>query len=404
MRSANDVLRPYRPGYHLNPYAPLAELRRRTPVYRHAGTGHVFVTGYDDCATVLRDDSAFSTNLGRAGGALRQRAEQQRRIAPLGNLPMLGASDAPVHTRLRRAVNQPFTPAAAEAMLPRVEAITQRVLADIPRDGAFNFVDVVADRLPSLVMLELLGVPGERQDDIARWLTAIERVRENADFRPAAVEQAREAAEQLTDYVENVDRRGEEPRDNLPAILLASDDNDDPLSLAEVLSLVVHIALVGNGPAGGLLSNSLLALLQHREQWETLRADPSLVPNAVHELLRYDSSTHAVPRVATRDSDLGAFQVNRGDLVFAVVGAANRDPAQFEDPDRLDIQRDARTHLSFGQGIHFCLGGAARPAGSDGVAVTLAATFPAIELDDATVEWAPTFELRTPDRLMLRTG
>lgn len=289
-------------------------------------------------------------------------------------------------------------------MLPRVEAMTQRVLADIPRDGAFNFVDVVADRLPSLVMLELLGVPAERQDDIARWLTAIGRVRENADFRPAAEEQAREASEQLTGYVENVDRRGEEPRDNLLAILLGSDDNDDQLSLAEVLSLVVHIALVGNGPAGGLLANSLLALLQHREHWEALRADPSLVPNAVHELLRYDSPTHAVPRAATRDSDLGPFQVNRGDLVFAVVGAANRDPAQFEDPGRLDIGRDARTHLSFGQGMHFCLGAPLARLEATVLLQTLAATFPALELDDAPVEWAPAFELRTPDRLMLRIG
>ena len=395
---------PYRPGYHHDPYPALAELRGRSPVFRHPSTGHVFVSGYELCAEVLRDDATYSSNLGRAGGELRQRAEGQRKLAPLGEVAMLGSTDPPLHTRLRKAVNQPFTPAAAEAMRPHIQQVVGDLVNSLPRGEPFDFVSAIADRLPSLVMLELLGVPRARQDDMARWLAAIGRVRENADFSPPAIEEAQDAHVQITNYVERVSEHGDEPGDNLVAMLLGGEEGEAPLTLAEVLSLVVHIALVGNGPAGGLLANGLLALMRNREQWDALRADPALIPNAVHELLRYDSPTHAVPRVALRDCDLEGVPLNRGDLLFAVVGAANRDPAQFESPEALDIARDARTHLSFGQGIHFCLGA---PLARLEAAITfeaLLSEMPNLELVPDSLQWSPAFELRTPDRMVLRAG
>ncbi len=123
---------PYRPGYHHDPYPALAELRGRSPVFRHPSTGHVFVSGYELCAEVLRDDATYSSNLGRAGGELRQRAEAQRKLAPLGEVAMLGSTDPPLHTRLRKAVNQPFTPAAAEAMRPHIQNVVGELADSLP--------------------------------------------------------------------------------------------------------------------------------------------------------------------------------------------------------------------------------------------------------------------------------
>ena len=389
--------------YARDPYPALAVLREQAPVYKSQELGYWFVTRYELCAELLRDGERFSAEPAHAGGPMRERKEAQRRLAPLGDMPILGLSDPPEHGRLRRMVNQPFTPAAADAMAPRIRAVVDEMVAALPRDEPFDFMEAFADRLPAAVMLDFLGVPRAQSREVGRWLTAVGNVRENFDLRPESVERARLAYRELRQFVHAMSKSGELPEESLLANLLgAVDDEGRPLATDELLSLVVHITLVGNGPTAGLLANGLVALLRNRDQWELLRREPGLLPQAVHELARYDAPSHAVPRVALQDTELGGRRVPARSLLFAVVGAANRDPAQFPEPDLLDIERDARTHLAFGHGPHICLGAPLARLEAQIAFETLLREAPAIELLEGEIAWSPRFELRIPDRLPVR--
>ena len=256
-----------------------------------------------------------------------------------------------------------------------------------------------AEPLAAAVLLELAGVPPERQREIGAWLRAIGRVREAAWFAEPDLDRAWAAVPQLAGFVEHTRAQRAQPgRPNLLLELIEA-ESGGRITLAELLALLVHVALVGTGPTAGLIGNTVVALARWPDVREELRRHPALWAGAVDELLRYDSPTHAIARVVRRDLSLAGVPVSAGEVVFVMVGAANRDPSVFPEPDRIDLRRDARAHLAFGAGPHLCLGAPlARLIAAEALPVLLERLG---EYRIRTLDWDPAFELRAPRQLVV---
>ena len=336
------------------PYPVFARMRQEDPVFRQMGidgqTPIWFLTRYDDVQTLLLDDETFTRDPQRANPDLPPPTDPLRNLLENHMLNKDGAD----HRRLRGLVSQAFTPARVRALRPAVQAIADELLDAAAPRGAMDLVADYAFPLPTIVIAQLLGVPAEDRERFKDW--------SNAFVAPALTpaEQAR-TVERLQAFVayltELFAARRAAARDDLISALLQAEAAGDQLSQSELFSTVVLLIVAGHETTVSLIGNAALALLRHPEALTRLRADPARMPAAVEEFLRYDSPVErALVRFATRDTTLGGCPVQRGDLVIGILGAANRDPAHFGQPERLDLDQPAPRHLAFGQGVHYCLG------------------------------------------------
>ena len=388
---------PNRASYTANPYSALAALRAETPVFLSLDVQAWIITRYDACADVLRDHEGFSASRDHAVGRMAElmRADQDR--LPI-QVPPLAGTDAPEHTRLRRIVNRVFHPGTVAAVRPLVEAAANQLLDQVDPDAPFDVVAALAEPLPALALAPVIGLPGESPVAAVAALNVIERVRTAPGAPPAAIAASERAIAQTNALLEQVEPGGSE---SLLPVLLASEEAGD-IPREQVISLAAHIGTVGLAPTTGLIGNGLHALLSHPDEFSALRNSPELIPGAVHELMRFDSPIHAVPRLATRDIELHGRRIRHGEAVFVVAGAANRDPEVFEDPDRLDVCRDARQHLGFGMGPHICLGGPLARMIAEVALHTLIDRFPRLHRVPEQEQRVPGFERRMFSRLVVR--
>ncbi|MCE7000449.1 cytochrome P450 [Saccharothrix sp. S26] len=333
-----------RPGF--DPPAEFARLRERAPVcpvsLRHGQQAHL-VTRYDDVRAVLRDHGRFSSDPGTPGFP-QLRPVVDRKAAPGSFL----VTDPPEHTRYRRLLTGEFTVRRMRALRPDVERITRERLAALrsgPRPA--DLVAAFALPVPSDVICLLLGVPVSDQAFFStRSRTHLDR------SRPA--EQVREALDELHAYLADLIRsRRRTPRDDLISRLV----REPGLSDEEAVGMTVLLLVGGHETTANSIALSVLALLRDRQWWQALVASPDLVDDAVEELLRFLSPVHhGVVRAVAGAATVGGTALAAGEGVIASLFAANRDPAAFPDPDRLDLRRDARAHLAFGSGVHQCVG------------------------------------------------
>jgi cytochrome P450 len=393
---------PTRAAYRANPYPSLARLREQDPVHWSGPVGAWVLTRYDDCALVLRDRDRFTTEPRAARGPRAAALARYRESAPLGDAPTLGTTSGDEHARLRAIVNPLFTPAAARAARPDIDRVIEDLLEELAPGHTVDIVEALADPLPKRVMLGLMGVPAEDAPMVRRWFATIELVRTNPAVPPALVAEAKTARAEATAYLRPYFAGGL-PRGSVLAALMRAAGAEGGLGMDEILSLAVHIATVGTGPAAGAIANSVAALVQHPGPMEALRRRPELIPYALHELLRYDTPTHTVPRLAVQDTQLAGRRVRAGDMLLAMVGAANRDPAVFPEPDVLNLARDARRQLGFGQGEHICLGAPLARVITEAALTALLKRFSRIEPVGAP-EYGTNFELRLPERLVVRAA
>ena len=328
--------------------------------------------------------------------------QQQRREFPLGETPTVLNSDPPVHTRLRTLLNRAFTPRAIEGLRPRIEEIAASLLADAGASGGrFDVAAGFAQPLPIIVIAELLGVPPEDRDRFKRWSVAIARTT-NVLNPPAVIEAAREATSELIAYMDGVvAQRRRAPGADILTALAAAEEDGERLSHDELLAFSILLLLAGHETTSNLIGNGLLALAARPELAARLQADRSLLPAAVEELLRYDSSVQGVVRFARRQTELRGRTIEQGAALLPLVGAANRDPAQFSDPDELDIARSPNRHLSFGRGIHFCLGAPLARLEGEIAFAALLDRFPEPRVAEGGVERNSTLLLRGVGRLEL---
>ena len=395
------VFNPFLPSYLEHPYPAYAALRAEQPVHFSAALQAWVLTGYEECERVLRDHATFSSSPLVATGQLSTMLQQQRREFPLGEVPSVLNSDPPVHTRLRGLVNRAFTPRTVEELRPRIEEVADELLAEARAGTSFDVASGLAQPLPIIVIAELLGVPAADRELLKRWSTAIASTT-NVLNPPAVLEAARLATSELIAYIDGVvaERRAR-PADDLISALIEVEEAGQRLSHDELLAFSILLLLAGHETTTNLIANGALALAQHPEEAERARAEPALLPPAVEELLRYDSPVQGVVRFAAAGVELGGQRLEAGATLLVLVGAANRDPAQFAEPDELDLAREPNRHLSFGRGIHFCLGAPlARLEGEIAVG-RLLERFPELRLAGNGAQRAGTLVLRGLSRLPL---
>ena len=335
-----------------DPYPEYAKLRERDPVHRSRLANAWVFTRYTDVDAILRDHRNFSSDPRK-----RELSKRQRAALPSPDDYTMLFLDPPDHTRLRSLVNKAFTRRAINALEPNVRALLQGLLDGVedPASG-FDLMEAVAHPLPVIVIAEMLGVPPEDRARFRVWSNQRARLLEPTISQKER-EVAAEAAKALDEYFTPViETRRAAPQEDIISALAQAEEAGDTLTEREMLTMLRLLLVAGNETTTNLIGNGMLALLRHPDQLERLRADPSLIPAAVEELLRFDSPVQTDFRGAVRDCEVNGFPVRQGQGVITLLGAANRDPEAFEHPDRLDVGRAGGNHLSFGRGIHHCLG------------------------------------------------
>ena len=350
------IFNPFLPSFRENPYPAYARLRVDDPVHWSPALQVWVLTAYDDCVAVMRDQQTFSSDPRHAKGQLADVLRERRLELPLGDVPVVLNVDPPVHTRLRSIVNRAFTPREIEGLRPRVEEISASLLGGAGRGERLEVMSELAEPLPVIVIAELLGVPPSDRDLFKRWSNAIAATT-SVVTAATVVEAARRATQELVDYLGRfVEGRRASPREDLISLLVRAEASDDALSPDELLAFCILLLVAGNETTTNLIGNGMLALLQAPEQWALLRSRPHLLPGAIDELLRFDSPAQGVVRFARTDVAVDAVEIAEGEAALALIGAANRDPGRFPRPEALEVEREATPHLSFGMGIHYCLG------------------------------------------------
>jgi pimeloyl-[acyl-carrier protein] synthase len=390
MASTEVEFNPFLPEFHANPYPFYHRLRAADPVHR-TPMGLWVLTRYDDVVSVLRD-----LRFGREGFD-----QILTNVYGEGARSML-FRDPPDHTRLRGLVSQAFTPRVIERMRSHIQEIVDRLLERVQTANAMDVIADLAYPLPVTVICEMLGVPTESHSEIRQWSADIARSVDaiGMPMDEEVVKRGRAAQQALLDYFRGlILERRQSPRDDLLSLLIAAEDQGDKLTEGELLITCNLLFVAGHETTVNLIGNGLLALLNHPAELAKLRADPTLLAGAVEELLRYDSPVQRTGRITNTDVELDGRKIPKGSFVVTAIGAANRDPAHFPDPDRLDITRRDNRHVAFGFGIHFCLGAPlARLEGQIAIG-TLLRRMPGLRLATSTLEWRESSTLRGLKRL-----
>jgi cytochrome P450 len=309
-------------------------------------------------------------------------------------------SDPPDHTRLRKLVNRAFTARTVARLRPRIEQITDRLLDDLAAAGKVDLVESFAFPLPITVICELLGVPGSDSDKFREWTKPF--------VMAASAEELRAAHEAVETYLtELVAAKRKAPGEDLLSALVQVSDEGDRLSPAEIVSMAFLLLVAGHETTVNLIANGVLALLRNPEQLAALRADPSLLPNAVEEFLRYEGPINiATLRFTTEPIRVGDVEIPADEFVMISLLSANRDDDRFSEPDRLDITRSAGGHLAFGHGIHYCLGAPLARLEAEIALGRLLSRFPELELDIEPdgLQWRVSTLIRGAHVVPIRVG
>ena len=390
MASTQAVFNPLMPEFHSNPYPFYRALREEDPVHQ-SPLGFWVCTRYDDAVMILRDP-----RFGREGMAKLMEARLGLTQDTSRARDML-FQDPPDHTRLRALVSRAFTPRVVEVMRPHIQEIVDGLLDRVDGARAMDVIEDLAYPLPVTVICEMLGVPAADQDIFKTWTTDIARSLDAA-ILPAdsdAIPRGRDARLGLADYFRSlIATRRKDPKPDLLSALIAAEEEGNKLSEGELVSTCMLLLIAGHETTVNLIGNGLLALLQHPDQLRALRDDPELIQTGVEELLRFDGPVQRTGRMTTAEVEIGDKRIPRDSVVVSVIGAANRDPKQFADPDRLDVSRKDNRHIAFGFGIHFCLGAPlARLEGQIALG-TLLRRMPKLALVSDVPEWRESSTLR----------
>jgi pimeloyl-[acyl-carrier protein] synthase len=384
--------------FFIDPYPTYHRLREHAPVYWSDVLGGWVITRYVDLISIFRDPQRFSSAgrvtylLNQLPDAARSQVEQLERHYNVG----IAHSDPPDHTRLRALFTKVFTPRMVERMRPRIESVVNDLLARVERAERMDIIGDLAYPLPAIIISEMIGAPTEDRDKFRQWAIEINGLFEGGGrIIPRNVEIAQRALLEMRAYVrELIERKRVEPHDDILSGLVAAEEQGEKLAEAELVSTVVTLFVAGHETTTNLIGNGMHALLHHPDQLARLHANPGLIVSAVEELLRYDTSVQRGWRIAREDVEFGGAPIRRGDLVLPMLGAANRDPAQFPNPDVLDIERKENRHVAFGYGIHFCLGAPLARLEAPIAINALLAKFPNLGLTGESLAWRQDIALR----------
>jgi pimeloyl-[acyl-carrier protein] synthase len=347
--------------YHLldpevlaDPYPLYHRLRSEDPVHWDPFLHAWVVTRYDDVVRVLMDFSALRTatpeQLTKLG------LPDLSPIAQVMVKQML-FMDPPAHTRLRALCSQAFTPRRVEILRAHIQDIANRLLDSVLARGEMDLIADFAGPLPAIVTAEMLGVPISDYPQLRGWSSDFAGMLGNFQHNPNLADRVLVSLNEMTAYFrESIREQRVHPRDGLIHSLLTAEMDGDRLSDEEVVANLIVTMVGGQETTTNLIGNGILTLLRNPDVTAELRGDLGLIPTAIEELLRYESPSQHTARLAPQDVEIGGKQICKRQAVIAVMGAANRDPERFPDPDRLDIRRKDNRHVAFGWGEHFCFG------------------------------------------------
>lgn len=379
---------PRSPAFRTNPYPYYDLLRAHAPVFFWEAWHIWFLSTYEDCNMLLRDP-----RLGHGSFNAAAAPEQQRALFEMQSHWLL-VKDPPDHTRLRSLVHKAFTPRIVEQMRAQIQQQTDALLDRVAQAGQADLIADLAYPLPVTVIAQMLGVPPEDHAQFHVWSDALARSLDLTED-PAVYNRASEAATALTDYLRGiVAQRRHEVRQDLLGALIAAEEGGDRLSEAELYATCALLLMAGHETTINLIGNGTLALLQNPAALQQVRQNPQLLRAAVEELLRYDSPVQMTSRNVLETFELHGHTIRAGQQVAFLLGAANRDPARFAEPQQLDLTRDPNPHLAFGNGIHYCVGAPlARLEGQIAIG-TLLQRFPKLALATDAPQYRDNFVLR----------
>jgi pimeloyl-[acyl-carrier protein] synthase len=388
------------PEMHENPYPVYHELRERDPVYWDDGLRAWVLTRYDDVSWALTELSSDRVTQARD-------RFQDEALQPLFDVlaRLMVQRDEPDHTRIRSLVQKAFLRTSVERWADSIERRVRSLLQAGQRAGQIDFMWDFAVPLPVLVISEILGISETDRERVKQWCDDFALVATNfyANISSEQLERGLHSTMAFRTYLAaQVDQLHQAPRDDLLSSLVHAEEEGNRLTLDELLANTILLLNAGNETTTNLLGNGLVALLQHPDQLRRLRDDPTLIPTAVEEFLRYDSPVQFMGRIAPADVECGGKRIRRGDLVLPVLAAANRDPSHFPDPDRLDVTREPNHHLAFGHGHHYCAGAPlARLEGRIAFTIILK-DCPTLELATTELRHHENFNLRGYSNLPIR--
>jgi cytochrome P450 PksS len=390
------------PQFKANPFPFLATLRADQPVYRTSLPDKVktpvwLITRYEDVNTLLKDER-FPKN--------RRSALTPEQISKLPWVPPMFRPlernmldlDEPDHTRPRALVHKAFTPRLVERMRERVQTLADELLEGVARRGEMDLINDYALPLPMTIITEILGVPTGDRHKFHKWSKAVVSL-----SSPNATVKVIPSVWMFIRYLRRFFKvRRRDPQDDLASALIQAEEAGDKLSEDELLAMVFLLLIAGHETTVNLIGSGMLALLEHPDQMEKLRGEPSQIKSTVEELLRYTAPVFmSTERYAREDVTIHGVTIPRGEMTLGVLGSANRDETVFENPNALDITREPNRHLSFGQGIHFCLGAPLARLEAQIAIGTLLRRMPDLRLKVSPehLRWRPSMILRGLDSL-----
>src|SRR5882724_498078 len=336
-----------------NPYPLYHRLRTESPVHWDPLLRVWVVTRYEDVIRVLRDFSAERTP---APAQLTSMGLSALNPVAQVMVKQMLFLDPSAHTRIRSLASAAFTPTRVEMLRSHIREIVKNLLKPVASTGRMNLIADLAEPLPCIVTAEMLGVPVEDHPQLKLWSQDFAEILGNFQHNPDHVQRILKCTEGMTAYFRAMMKSDKLRPEGLVNSLKNAEIQGDRLTEDEVIANCIITMVGGQETTTNLLGNGVLALLRNPAELEKLRANPALVPSAVEELLRYESPTQYTGRIAAQDTELGGKQIKQKQAVFAVLGAGNRDPERFPNPDCLDLARPDNKHLAFGWGAHFCFG------------------------------------------------
>jgi cytochrome P450 len=383
------------PAFLADPYPVFRRLRERAPVWK-APFGRWFLTGYEDSSLLLRD-RRFGKGYDDPEALVRRfgpTALQEPAVLELAHMMLM--RDPPDHTRLRGLVTKAFTARRIEALRDSIQELTDRLLDKVIPLGRMDAIRDLSFPLPVLVICELLGIPHSDRERFVNGSSSGGALLNPTPPTRAELDSANAGIKESGAYFEALfEHRRRNPRDDLITQLVQAEEAGDRLTTAELRANVSLLFAAGHETTVNLIGNGIYSLLRHPDQWQILRDEPTLVPGAVEEILRFESPVQAVARIVSEPVELRGLGLEKNDIVVSLLGGANRDPAVFEDPERLDVTRKDLRPLSFGGGIHFCLGAQLARIEAAVVLETILLRIPNVRLVDADhPKWRPSFVLR----------
>lgn len=386
---------PFLPEFHADPYPTYHRLRSCEPIHR-SFLGAWVLTRYADVKAVLRDPRFCVDKLASRIKDKNSYLKQQRDLNALAQVTSkwLIFLEPPDHTRLRKLVSKAFTAGVVERLRPDIQDLVDELIDKVQDKGGMDIISDLASPLPVTVIAKMLGVPESDGSQLKQWSDDLSHILDPL-LPLETYEHLNQVVLEFTEYFRGLfAERRNRPKEDLISALIAARDQGDKLSEDELLSTCMLLFLAGEETTVNTIGNSILSLLRHPDQMEKLKREPAIIQSAVEELLRYESPVQHAQRIATENVEIGGNTIEAGDKVVACLGAANRDPGQFPDPDRLDLTRRENCHLAFVDGIHSCLGAALARLNSQIAINTLVQRLPDIKLQKDTLEWRKNIALR----------